>query len=862
MRSLRRYLVNSILSPAMPNHFSTEEHPVRALSKSKLIAFRQCPKRFWLEVHQPGARQDSAATQAVFQTGHEVGAVAQQIYDSAGDGVTIDLQAEGVAAAVEKTRELLLARKPLFEAGMSAAGGLAFADAMLPVMDGATPAWKMVEVKSSTSVKAYQEDDAAIQSHIARAAGIEVRNVCIAHIDAAWIYPGEGNYQGLLVEKDVTDGALARSGEVAAWIDNAQRVAAQAVPPDVQMGTQCETPFPCGFQEHCRKNLPSVEFPVAWLPRTSSKALKDFLAHTDAQDMRDVPEALLTPLQRRVRDATVAGRAYFDAEGARQDLLPYPLPAYFLDFETIQFGVPRWAGTRPFQMLPFQFSLHRMDAQGQPSHESFLDISGNEPSEAFAAQLVRTCAQPLPVFVYHAGFEGSRLKELAQRFPALAPELEAIRGRLVDLLPIAQARYYDPRQHGSWSIKKVLPTIAPRLGYDALKGVQDGGMAMAAYLEAIAPATSPQRKALIRDELLAYCALDTLAMVEVWKKFSQSYSIPQPIDSTQGEKAMLTQSHAHSESAKEVPFFAALMQHLMQGTMIPKVQVERSIGPIIGFFLADALASRPDDDIVMLCPEFPIQKAGNNQSTNIDWLMLNLATRELLLVELKTTDTTFRPEQAAIYRELQSKIVREGSAAFLLDDLDAIGAASQERGKYQNVRNLLAQGFGASDANGLREALGHCSRAKVIYLAPQVSKPVDWPTGEDGWTWMSFADLPESLEAHDYADQWPAVRSSLLSLDLLTRRLRNGEVPSASGVRNYREVLDFDTLLERCRMEGASWVVGLKNWRSALPTMTLEQLRAKAYKCDLAEGGVGKKLGSNWIAGSQFLAHVEKLLNR
>ena len=103
-----------------------------------------------------------------------------------------------------------------------------------------------------------------------------------------------------------------------------------------------------------------------------------------------------------------------------RDLLPYPLPAYFLDFETIQFGVPRWAGTRPFQMLPFQFSLHRMDALGQLSHEAFLDVSGDDPSEAFAAQLVRACAQPLPVFVYHAGFEGSRLKELAQRFPALA----------------------------------------------------------------------------------------------------------------------------------------------------------------------------------------------------------------------------------------------------------------------------------------------------------------------------------------------------------------------------------------------------------------------------------------------------------
>lgn len=324
---------------------------------------------------------------------------------------------------------------------------------------------------------------------------------------------------------------------------------------------------------------------------------------------------------------------------------------------------------------------------------------------------------------------------------------------------------------------------------------------------------------------------------------------------------MSKQFQAPSESASGTPFFTALMQHLMQGTMIPKVQVERSIGPIIGFFLADALATSPDDDIVMLCPEFPIQKSGNNQSTNIDWLMLNLATKELLLVELKTTDTTFRQEQAAIYRALQSKIAREGSAAFLLDDLDAIGAASQERGKYQNVRNLLAQGFGASDGDGLREALGQCKRARVIYLAPQVSKPLEWPTSEEGWAWLSFSDLPESLEAHVYAEQWPAVRNSLISLDALTRRLRNGDAPSAPGARNYRDVLDFDALVKRCRTEEGTWVVGLKNWRAVLPLMTLEQLRSKAYKCDLAEAGVGKKLKSNWIAGDQFLAQVDKLLN-
>lgn len=324
---------------------------------------------------------------------------------------------------------------------------------------------------------------------------------------------------------------------------------------------------------------------------------------------------------------------------------------------------------------------------------------------------------------------------------------------------------------------------------------------------------------------------------------------------------MSTKNQTTSEFVGESPFFADLMQHLMQGAMIPKVQVERAVGPIIGFFLADALAINPGDDIVMLCPEFPIQKAGKNQSTNIDWLMFNRATRELLLVELKTTDTTFRPEQAAIYRDLQEKIHSLGSAAFLLDDLDAIGAASQEGGKYKNVRNLMVQGLEVCDEGKLCEELNRCNLARVIYLAPQVSKPVDWPGTEAGWTWLSFADLPESLDSHQYADQWTILRSSLLSLDGLTRRVRNGELLSVAGAKNYRDVLGWDALLDRCRKEGSLWIVGLKNWRSALPALTLEQLRTKTYKCDLAEGGVGKKLGSNWIAGDQFLAHVVKLLD-
>jgi hypothetical protein len=112
------------------------------------------------------------------------------------------------------------------------------------------------------------------------------------------------------------------------------------------------------------------------------------------------------------------------------------------------------------------------------------------------------------------------MANLATRFPDLAPSLNAISSRVVDLLPIARTRYYHPGQHGSWSIKAVLPAVIPELSYDKLEGVQDGNMAVSAYQEAIAPTTTPERKQEIERQLVEYCKLDTFAMVRLWEKFS------------------------------------------------------------------------------------------------------------------------------------------------------------------------------------------------------------------------------------------------------------------------------------------------------------------------------------------------------
>ena len=490
---------------------------MRTLSKSKLLAFRQCPKRLWLEVHQPQLREDSGATQASFATGHQVGDIARQLYDPRQQGQLIDPQTEGFDAAFARTQQLLQRHQPIFEAGFRAEGALAFADVLLPV----GKKWRMVEVKSSTSVKDYHRDDVAVQAFVARACGVPLQSIALAHIDNRWTYPGGGDYQGLLVEEDLTEEAFARTEEVRGWIAEAQAIVARNEAPPVATGGQCWAPYECGFLAHCQSALPQAEHPVHWLPRPGN-AIKAHIEEHGTRELRDLPDSLLNPAQQRVKAATLSGQTFFDQRATAQALAAHRLPAFFIDFETIQFAVPLWPGTRPYQQIPFQFSAHRLGRTGRITHQHFLDLSGSNPSLAFAQALIAACGKRGPVFVYNAAFEATRIRELAERHPPLAPALQALNERVVDLLPIARQHYYHPRQQGSWSIKAVLPALCPDLRYEDLDGVQDGGAAQQAYLEAIAPATHATRKAELERQLLAYCHLDTWAMVRLWAAFTQT----------------------------------------------------------------------------------------------------------------------------------------------------------------------------------------------------------------------------------------------------------------------------------------------------------------------------------------------------
>ena len=499
-----------------PGQLSNRHLPMRNLSKSRLLAHRQCPKRLWLELNHPELAEISAATQLAFDFGHDVGAIARRLYDPAGTGVLIDAQRDGFGAAFAQSRELLASSRPIFEAGFVANGALAFADVLLPETRNDQRAWRMIEVKSSTALKDVHRDDVAIQAHIARSAGVPLTAVALAHIDSSWTYAGDGDFSGLLVERELTREAFARDDEVHTWIESAQRTAAETSEPDVRTGAQCTSPYVCGFLAHCQGQEPQPEHPASWLPHPTKK-LKARIARLPVADMREVPDKLLSRQQLRVKEQTLSGTVYFDAEGAAKDLAPYALPALFLDFETIQFAVPRWRGTRPYAQIPFQFSVQRLAADGTLTETGFIDLSGNDPTEPIARALIAACGEHEPVFTWNAGFERARISELAVRVEELSAPLLAINERIVDLLPIAKERYYHPSQQGSWSIKRVLPAIAPDLSYGDLDGVNHGTEAIGAYLEAVHPKASAGRKTEIERELRAYCALDTVAMVRLWR---------------------------------------------------------------------------------------------------------------------------------------------------------------------------------------------------------------------------------------------------------------------------------------------------------------------------------------------------------
>ncbi len=465
------------------------------LSKSRLLSFVQCPRKLWLEIHRRELARLDPARLARFDAGHQVGEIARWLYGQAAveSGASVDFEAHYVHEHVV-IRADVIERPGLFGSALTGP--------------------RVIEVKSSSGVSPQHVVDCAIQAWVIQGAGERPHGIAVAHIDGRFTYAGGGDYRGLLTEADVTSKVAPMLADVARWAREAQVVLA-GPEPVVTIGTRCFSPRPCPFVSHC---WPQVEYPLTSLPHVR-KHLDAYLAR-GYRDLRDVPEEELRSADAiRVSRATRAGVVQV-SDSLRAELRALPYPRYYLDFETIGPCIPLWTGTSPNQPVPYQWSVHVERAPSAAlEHLEYLDLSGALPARGVAESLVRALGTEGPIVTY-SSYERTCLRTLARFVPELAEALAALAARMVDLLPVVRGGYYHPAMQGSWSIKSVLPAIAPDMRYEDLGEVKEGLGAERAYLQAIDPATSPVRREVIRRALLRYCEFDTLAMVRIVRELA------------------------------------------------------------------------------------------------------------------------------------------------------------------------------------------------------------------------------------------------------------------------------------------------------------------------------------------------------
>lgn len=479
------------------------------LTKSRYMAGLQCPRRLWLLVYEPPP-YEAPAPGSPLAIGQEIGRKAHLLFPG---GVKVNEEPWQHAQAVARTAALMAdASLPaIFEAAFEHDGIRIRVDVLERLTSGA---WGLREVKSSGRLKDHHIDDIALQAYVLRGAGITVSSIELLHVNTTYVRGASGIiWPEFFARLDVGDAVAAALADLPGRLPVMRACLSLATLPNVEPGSQCASPYPCEFWERC-----TAHKPVDWifhLPRRTQAQAAELKAR-DIEAISAIPlDFPLTARQTVIRDALASGRPFVAPDLAHL-LRGYEPPACYLDFEAMMPPIPLYEGTRPYQTIPFQWSLHVLASDGTLHHQDFLAEGDDDPRRTFAETLIEalSCLE-VPIVVY-SHYEQTRLQELAATFPDLHSRLNAITARLVDLLPIVRSSVYFPDAGFSNSIKSVGPALCPDFTYDDLEDIADGTAASAAFLQlASGHLILPAEVDRLRAALRIYCQRDTLAMVEV-----------------------------------------------------------------------------------------------------------------------------------------------------------------------------------------------------------------------------------------------------------------------------------------------------------------------------------------------------------
>ena len=486
------------------------------LSKSTFIRGLQCEKSLYLYKHNYKLKDPTPSSlQAVFDQGTNIGVLAQKLFPNG-----VDASPENhfkMAESVGETLDFInKGENIIYEATFLFDDVLAALDILVKDKDG----WKAYEVKSSTKVSDTYIKDAAIQYYTISNSGIDLKDISIVYVNNKYVRNGKLDIHQLFTIESVYNQVLEFLPRIPNEVKRLKNIIESPEIPKIDIGLHCLDPYDCDFKGTCWKHVPDYSvFDIANL--RNKKKFDLYNQGLMSLDQIDLRETSLNANQVLQVESEVNGTTHIEIDQIRGFVEELSYPLYFLDFETINPAIPIYDGSKPYQQLVFQYSLHIQETPtSELKHREYLADPNKDPRIGFIEQLIYDCGTIGDVLVYNISFERGKLNDLTDVFPIYSKAIKDIVIRLKDLMmPFQKKWYYTPEMKGSYSIKFVLPALVPELSYNELE-IKEGGKASNTFLSMVNGSFKGDT-AKVRSQLLEYCKLDTYAMVKILERLKK-----------------------------------------------------------------------------------------------------------------------------------------------------------------------------------------------------------------------------------------------------------------------------------------------------------------------------------------------------
>ena len=485
------------------------------LSKSRYTEGVTCGKKLWLSCYKKKEAEDMG-NESVLENGNKVGDLARSLF---GDYILIEFN-PNFQEMLEDTKKHLKDKPNIIcEASFSYDNNFCSVDILKNDTDGV----EIYEVKSSTDINDIYIDDISYQTWVLKKSGLNVKKSYLVYINNNYIKNGKFNIHEFFKIEDVS--SRINLNKVEKNIKELKKIINTKEEPNIDLSLSCHKPYDCPFFKYCTKNLPSPNiFDIGWNVHFDKKIdiyKRNNLTYKEILNKESINEKATEQIKFTLNNL----KPKINKENIKKLLNSLTYPLYFLDFESYQPSIPQIDGTKPYQQICFQYSLHYyLEKNGKLYHKEYLseDYNGN-PMYGLCKKLCEDIPKNSCVLVYNQTFEKARLKEMAALFPKFREHLLNIKDNIVDLMkPFFNQDYYTKEMEGRCSIKVVLPALFPNdpsLDYHNLDQVHKGDEASNAYLSL--PTLSKEEQEKLRYNMLKYCELDTYAMVKIYEKLTE-----------------------------------------------------------------------------------------------------------------------------------------------------------------------------------------------------------------------------------------------------------------------------------------------------------------------------------------------------